>query len=131
MKKALRIPDYLEHIAEAIERIEEYTADVDQLRFMNTCLIQDAVVRNIEVIGEAAKNIQNVDPSFAAAVAACLGVGAGRPALHRGGPTSAHCRDQHPAVLSALERGAATTGGSPAFCAVRAGLAGPGLAVGR
>ena len=67
MKKALRIPDYLEHIAEAIERIEEYTADVDQLRFMNTCLIQDAVVRNIEVIGEAAKNIQNVDPSFAAA----------------------------------------------------------------
>lgn len=67
MKKALRIPDYLEHIAEAIERIEEYTADVDQLRFMNTRLIQDAVVRNIEIIGEAAKNIQNVDPSFAAA----------------------------------------------------------------
>lgn len=67
MKKALRIPDYLEHIAEAIERIEEYTADVDQLRFMNTRLIQDAVVRNIEIIGEVAKNIQNVDPSFAAA----------------------------------------------------------------
>lgn len=27
MKKALRIPDYLEHIIEAIERIQRYTAN--------------------------------------------------------------------------------------------------------
>ena len=27
--------------------------------------MQDAVIRNLEVIGEAAKNIQRVDPAFA------------------------------------------------------------------
>jgi hypothetical protein len=31
----LRIPDYLEHILEAIERIERYTEDVDDLGFLN------------------------------------------------------------------------------------------------
>lgn len=65
MKKALRIPDYLEHIIEAIERIQRYTANLTEQAFLNDELIQDAVVRNIEVIGVAAKNIQMVDPSFA------------------------------------------------------------------
>lgn len=67
MRKMLRIPDYLEHIVEAIERIQRYTANLGKQAFLNDELVQDAVVRNIEVIGEAAKNIQNVDPSFAAA----------------------------------------------------------------
>lgn len=31
----------------------------------NTPLIQDAVIRNVEVIGEAANNIQRVHPAFA------------------------------------------------------------------
>jgi uncharacterized protein with HEPN domain len=30
-------------------------------------LIHDAAIRNIEIIGEAANNIQRVDPAFAAA----------------------------------------------------------------
>ena len=34
---------------------------------MNSELIQDAVIRNIEIIGEAANNIQRVDAAFAAA----------------------------------------------------------------
>ncbi len=34
---------------------------------MSSELIQDAVIRNIEVIGEAANNIQRVDAEFAAA----------------------------------------------------------------
>lgn len=37
MSKAdvLRIPDYLEHIVEAVERIREYVADMDEMAFLN------------------------------------------------------------------------------------------------
>lgn len=66
MNKALRVPDYLGHILTAIERIERHTSDVDELGFLNSELIQDAVIRNIEIIGEASNNIQRVDPVFAA-----------------------------------------------------------------
>lgn len=67
MNKALRVPDYLEHILQAIERIERHTADVDEMGFLASELIQDAVIRNLEVIGEAANNIQRVDAAFAMA----------------------------------------------------------------
>ena len=66
MNKALRVPDYLAHILEAIERIEEYVSDMDELAFLSSKLVQDAVIRNIEIIGEASNNIQRVDPVFAA-----------------------------------------------------------------
>jgi len=55
----------LEHILFAIKRIERHVTDVDEISFLQSELLQDAVVRNIEVIGEAANNIQQVDPSFA------------------------------------------------------------------
>ena len=67
MNKWLRVPDYLGHILAAIERIERHTAKVDELSFLSSELIQDAVIRNLEVIGEAANNIQRVDAAFAAA----------------------------------------------------------------
>jgi uncharacterized protein with HEPN domain len=41
--------------------IERHTSDVDELGFLNSELIQDAVIRNIEIIGEASNNIQRVD----------------------------------------------------------------------
>ena len=66
MTKALRVADYLVHILKAIERIDRYTADMDGLAFLNSELVQDAVIRNIEIIGEASNNIQRVDPAFAA-----------------------------------------------------------------
>jgi uncharacterized protein with HEPN domain len=66
MNKALRVPDYLSHILQAIERIERHTEDVDEMGFLASELIQDAVVRNIEIVGEAANNIQKVDAAFAA-----------------------------------------------------------------
>ncbi len=47
---------YLMDIAECIERIEEYTRDGKET-FIQTKMIQDAVVRNFEIIGEAAKRI--------------------------------------------------------------------------
>lgn len=66
MSKALRVPDYLGHICRAIERIDRYTADLDEAGFLNSELVQDAVIRNIEIIGEASNNIQRVAPEFAA-----------------------------------------------------------------
>jgi uncharacterized protein with HEPN domain len=64
MNKALRVPDYLEHMLQAIERIERYTGQVDEAQFSASEMIQDAVIRNFEVIGEAANKIQRADASF-------------------------------------------------------------------
>lgn len=61
-----RLQDYLRHIHLAIKRIEEYCSDIDELGFLNSQLIQDAVIRNFEVIGEASKNIERQFPEFAA-----------------------------------------------------------------
>ncbi|WP_413174837.1 DUF86 domain-containing protein [Anabaena azotica] len=45
---------YLSNIQECIERIEEYTKGGKE-EFMQTKMIQDAVIRNFEIIGEATK----------------------------------------------------------------------------
>jgi uncharacterized protein with HEPN domain len=47
---------YLEHIADAIRAIETYTAG-DSEAFMADRKTQDAVLRNLEVIGEAVKRL--------------------------------------------------------------------------
>ena len=47
---------YLTHIAECIRRIEEYAAP-GRDHFMTNTMMQDAVVRNFEIIGEAAKRL--------------------------------------------------------------------------
>ncbi len=63
----LRIPDYLEHIVEAIERIDSYLTDTDEVAFLQDKKTQDAVVRNFEIIGEAAHNIELYHSAFATA----------------------------------------------------------------
>lgn len=62
-----RLVDYLMHILESIERIMQYTKDIDEDSFLDSPMIQDAVIRNIEVIGEASNNIEKHYPEFAAA----------------------------------------------------------------
>jgi uncharacterized protein with HEPN domain len=47
---------YLTNIKECIERIESYTLEGKE-KFMTTLIIQDAVIRNFEVIGEATKRL--------------------------------------------------------------------------
>lgn len=64
-----RLADYLSHIVQAIDRIELYTAGMDAAGFAADTKTQDAVVRNIEVIGEAARNIQRHHAHVAAAEA--------------------------------------------------------------
>ena len=62
-----RLPDYLGHILEAIERIQRYSEDSDKVGFLKSEIVQDAVIRNFEVIGEASRNIERAHPDFAAA----------------------------------------------------------------
>jgi uncharacterized protein with HEPN domain len=64
-KKALRILDYIEHIIVAITRIESYVEGLDCAAFIENSLVQDAVIRNFEIIGEAANKIRTVDDRFA------------------------------------------------------------------
>lgn len=56
--------DYIKHILAAIERIQRYCADVNETAFLENEMLQDAVIRNFEVIGEASKNIDRKFPSF-------------------------------------------------------------------
>ena len=63
----LRLGDYLGHILEAISQIQSYCEDIDEVSFLTNRMIQDAVIRNFEVIGEASKNVERVAPEFVAA----------------------------------------------------------------
>lgn len=44
-------------IVEAVRRIRDYTKGISYRRFLDDTKTQDAVVRNLEIIGEAVKNI--------------------------------------------------------------------------
>ncbi len=46
---------YLLHIQECINRIQSYTEGLGEKEFLDNLLIQDAVIRNFEIIGEAIK----------------------------------------------------------------------------
>lgn len=63
-EKALRVSDYLSHIVDAAQRIGAYTAGMAREQFLASSLVQDAVIRNLEVIGEAAWNIEVAAPGF-------------------------------------------------------------------
>ena len=55
MKKEMRV--FLEDIKESIDRIEEYTQGMSKEPFMEDIRTQDAVIRRLEIIGEAVRNI--------------------------------------------------------------------------
>lgn len=55
MQRELRI--YIEDIITAINKIEKYCNGITKADLMRNDLIEDAVVRNLEVIGEAVKKI--------------------------------------------------------------------------
>jgi uncharacterized protein with HEPN domain len=48
---------YLEHILLSITKIKEYSKDLSKTDFDSNELVQDAIIRNIEIIGEATKKI--------------------------------------------------------------------------
>ena len=47
--------ELVEDTGEAIERIQRYTRGISYEAFLQNTMAQDAVVRNLEIIGEAAK----------------------------------------------------------------------------
>ncbi|MEA1978864.1 MAG: DUF86 domain-containing protein [Chloroflexota bacterium] len=48
---------YLRHIQDSIEKIESYVSGINRDEFFEKSMIQDAVIRQLEIIGEAAKRI--------------------------------------------------------------------------
>ena len=61
-----RIPEYLQHILDAIDRATSYVSGMDFSGFEGDTRTQDAVIRSIEIIGEAANKTRGADPNFAA-----------------------------------------------------------------
>jgi uncharacterized protein with HEPN domain len=56
---------YLKDILEAIERVQEYTESMDIEELTRSKLTMDAVMRNLEVIGEATTQVpQNIKDKY-------------------------------------------------------------------
>jgi uncharacterized protein with HEPN domain len=61
-----RIPEYVQHILDAINRALGYVAAMDVEFFNRDTRTQDAVIRSIQIIGEVANKVRTADPEFAA-----------------------------------------------------------------
>jgi uncharacterized protein with HEPN domain len=57
MKKDDRL--YLSHIFQSISLIEKYTENLTEEDFLSNSLVQDGTIRQIQIIGEATKNLSN------------------------------------------------------------------------
>lgn len=53
-----RLADYLRHILEAIDRVAGYVDGLSEADFESSALVQDAVIRNLEIIGEASRRVE-------------------------------------------------------------------------
>ena len=63
-KSDLRAPDYLGHMVQACDRILHYTSEISHNQFLADSMVQDAVLRNIEILGEATKNLLECLPNL-------------------------------------------------------------------
>jgi uncharacterized protein with HEPN domain len=55
MKRDERV--YLQHMLDAIQQVQTYLQGIDAASFRQNQLIQDAVIRQIEILGEATKRL--------------------------------------------------------------------------
>ena len=55
MTRDIRV--YIEDILDSITKIEQYTQTVNEQDFLTNTQLQDAVLRRLEIIGEAVKHI--------------------------------------------------------------------------
>ena len=63
MKKSNLV--FLKHIENSIELIEKYIQNKEKTDFINSNMLQDSIIRRLEIIGEASKNIsENVKEQF-------------------------------------------------------------------
>lgn len=61
-----RAPEYLQHILEAIDRATGYVAGMDGKAFEQDTRTQDAVIRSLQIIGEAANKARVASPELQA-----------------------------------------------------------------
>ena len=55
MKRDVQV--YIDDVLECIDKVEEYTDGVGEEDFYKNTQMQDAVIRRLEIVGEAVKNI--------------------------------------------------------------------------
>ena len=65
---------YLQDTVTAIDRIASYVEGVDRGKFETDQMRLDAVIRNLQIIGEAVKKIPNSKETFKHSVAGNCGV---------------------------------------------------------
>jgi uncharacterized protein with HEPN domain len=61
-RHALRARDYLSHMLDAVGQIQHYISGKSAEDFRSDRLLQDGVVRNFEILGEAARNLLDAVP---------------------------------------------------------------------
>jgi uncharacterized protein with HEPN domain len=54
---AQRVREYLGHMLDAVGQIQEYVRSKSAQDFLSNRLLQDGVVRNFEILGEASRNL--------------------------------------------------------------------------
>ena len=52
---------YVQHVLDATDRIKEYTRGFDRDQFLRSPMAQDAVIRQLQIVGEAVKHLS---PAF-------------------------------------------------------------------
>ena len=50
---------YLRHILDAVAKVESYLYGIDEALFQQNTLVQDGVIRQLEIIGEATKRLSS------------------------------------------------------------------------
>ncbi len=50
---------YLIHISECIERIESYAKGIDKQEFIDSTLLQDAIIRNLQILSESTQRLSD------------------------------------------------------------------------
>lgn len=58
----LRARDYLGHMLDAVSQIQTYTHGKSIKDFLSDRLLQDGVVRNVEILGESSRNLLSSVP---------------------------------------------------------------------
>lgn len=48
---------YIEHMQVCVDRIKTYTKNLKEEEFLENYMVQNAVIRNFEIIGEASKKL--------------------------------------------------------------------------
>lgn len=60
-----RVRNYLSHMLDAVNRIQRRTMGKTAEEFLAEELLQDGVIRNFEILGEASRNLLEAAPEFA------------------------------------------------------------------